>query len=77
MAAGVGHPLVGEFFACFGFFVDLGTGLLGDQLVSVGVDLDPSCRSQVYANGKPMISEKTCPQIDEEPEACEKLPDEW
>jgi YD repeat-containing protein len=32
---------------------------------------------QVYANGDQLISEKTCPQIDEEPEACKKLPDEW
>lgn len=31
----------------------------------------------IYANGSQLISEKTCPQVYEEPSACKKLADEW
>jgi tripartite motif-containing protein 71 len=32
---------------------------------------------EIYSKGNQLISEKTCPQVYEEPAACKKLPDEW
>lgn len=50
----------------------------GDYALTVEAYSIEGIRSiYMYANGNQIISEKTCPQVDENPTACKTLPDEW
>jgi YD repeat-containing protein len=51
---------------------------VGDHNLSVQAYSEEGIASiQILANGRYLVSEKTCPQVYEEPEACKKLADEW
>ena len=51
---------------------------VGDYNLSVKAYSEEGIASiQVYANGNQLISEKTCPEVETEPEKCKHLPDEW
>jgi YD repeat-containing protein len=51
---------------------------VGDYNLSVQAYSEEGVASiQVFANGRDLISEKTCPQVYEEPAKCKKLADEW